>query len=179
MNDSSWKRVVVVGTSGAGKTTFARSIAAITDAPHIELDYLHWGPNWTVRDDFHEAVATAVQREAWVIDGNYSAVRNLVWRRSTAIVWLDFSFHVVFRRALKRTARRVLTREPLFAGNRETIARALFDLEGVPWWIVRTYRKRRRETPKLAAQPEYAHARFVELRSPREADAFLDRLRQG
>jgi len=36
--ESSWKRVAVVGTSGAGKTTFARSLAAITDAPHIELD---------------------------------------------------------------------------------------------------------------------------------------------
>src|SRR5436305_799712 len=41
------QRLVVVGTSGSGKTTLAREIARRRALPHVELDALHWGPNWT------------------------------------------------------------------------------------------------------------------------------------
>ena len=40
------KRISVVGSSGSGKTTVARRIAEALDAPHVELDELHWGPDW-------------------------------------------------------------------------------------------------------------------------------------
>jgi tRNA A37 N6-isopentenylltransferase MiaA len=51
---------VVVGTSGAGKTTLALELAAILNVPHIELDALHWGREWSVRPDFAERVVAAV-----------------------------------------------------------------------------------------------------------------------
>ena len=102
---SDLSRVVVVGTSCSGKTTLARRLAGILGAQHVELDALYWGREWTPRLDFPKAVSAAVQQERWVIDGNYSAVRDLIWRRCTAIVWLDYSFARVFSRALRRTAR--------------------------------------------------------------------------
>ena len=91
------------------------------------LDAFYWGPEWTPRAGFQLHVSAAVARQRWVIDGNYSAVRHLIWRRATAIVWLDYSFGRVFGRALRRTARRVLTGERLYGGNRETIHNALLD----------------------------------------------------
>jgi adenylate kinase family enzyme len=125
-------RVVVIGTSCAGKTTFAQRLARILGSPHVELDALHWGPAWTPRPAFRDDVSAAVQHEHRVIDGNYSVVRDLTWRRCTAIVWLDYSFPRVFARALRRTARRIITRERLYGGNRETLGKALFDREGHP-----------------------------------------------
>ena len=93
------RRVVVVGTRPSGKTTFARRLAGVLGSQHVELDALYWGPEWTPRPDFQGDVLAAVQYEHWVIDGNYTAVRDLIWRRCTAIVWLDYSFARVFAQA--------------------------------------------------------------------------------
>jgi adenylate kinase family enzyme len=166
-------RVVVVGTSCSGKTTFARRLASILGPQHSELDSLYWGPEWTPRPDFAQEVLAAAQPPRWVIDGNYSAVRDIMWRRCTAIVWLDYSFARVFSRALRRTVRRVATGERSFAGNRETIGNQLFDTEGVLWWVVRTHGKRRREFPDLFRRPEYGHVTVIQLHTPAAAEAFL------
>ena len=166
-------RVVVVGTSCAGKTTFARRLASILGTPHFELDSLHWGPGWTRRPDFQQEVLAAAQQPRWVIDGNYSAVRDIIWRRCTVIVWLDYSFARVFSRALRRTVRRVVTGERSFYGNRETIGNQVFDTEGVLWWVLRTHGKRRREFPELFRRPEYVHASVVQLPTPAAAEVFL------
>jgi adenylate kinase family enzyme len=165
-------RIVVVGTSGAGKTTFARALATSLAYPHVELDVCHWGPNWTVRPDFVERVDRAIQADTWVLDGNYSAVRDLVWARASAIVWLNFSFPVVFGRALLRSLRRIVTRELVF-GSRETWSR-LFAADGIPRWVLQTYRRRRQEYPALFASPEFRHLEIFELRSPEQAAALLE-----
>src|SRR5262245_3643892 len=166
-------RVVVVGTSCAGKTTLARRLAGILGSEHVELDSVYWGPEWTPRPDFIQTVLGIAQGPRWVIDGNYSAVRDIIWRRSSAIVWLDYSFARVFSQALRRTARRIITRERLYSGNRETIGTALFDTDGIPWWVIRTHGKRRRDFPELFKRPEYGHAAVIQLDRPAAAEAFL------
>jgi adenylate kinase family enzyme len=171
------RRVAVVGTSCAGKTTFAAALAAQLQAPHIELDALYWRADWVPAPTaaFRDAVATAVARERWVSDGNYGTVRDLVWARATAVVWLDYPFATVLRRALYRTARRVLLREELYSGNRETLSKALLSRDSILWWVVTTWRRRRRELPALLAEPAFAHLEVVALADPHEAAAFLRR----
>lgn len=166
-----YQRIAVVGTSGAGKTTFARRLAAALDCPHIELDRYHWGPNWSIRTDFVQNVNHAVEGDTWVLDGNYHSVRSSVWSRATAIVWLNFSFPVVFGRALGRTIGRIITREVVY-DSRETW-RSAMAADGIPRWVLRTYWKRRREYPMLFASSEYRHLRIFEVRSPRSAAALL------
>lgn len=68
----------MVGSSGSGKTTVAKVLARRLGVPHIELDALHHGPGWTVRDDFVADIDRMSATDAWVIDGNYSAVRDLL-----------------------------------------------------------------------------------------------------
>ena len=132
-------RVVVVGTSGCGKTTFSKALSSQLGVRHIELDTLHWGPNWTAnpRDTFRANTSEAIEASTWVCDGNYSAVRDLVWARANTLMWLDYSFPVVFYRAVARTLRRLITREELFAGNRERLG-LMFDPDWIPWWVLRT-----------------------------------------
>ena len=166
-------RVVVVGTSCAGKTTLAGRLAGMLGTEHVELDAVYWGPGWTPRPDFVETVRAIADRPGWVIDGNYSAVRDVIWRRSSAIVWLDYSFARVFSQALRRTARRIITRERLYGGNRETVRNALFEADGIPWWVIRTHGKRRREYPELFKRPEYGHAAVIQFDRPAAAEAFL------
>jgi hypothetical protein len=88
-------------------------------------------------------------------------------------VWLDYSFGRVFSQALRRTARRIITRERLYAGNRETVRGALFATDGIPWWVIRTHGKRRRDFPALFKRPEYGHAAVITLGKPAAAEAFL------
>ena len=121
-------RVVVIGSSCVGKTTFAQALARVLSSPHIELDALYWQPNWTPRppEEFRKLVEQELSQGCWVTDGNYSVVRDLVWSRATTVIWLNYGFPLVLWRALTRTARRVLTQEELFSGNRESLRMALF-----------------------------------------------------
>ena len=167
-------RIVVVGTSCAGKTTLARSLSVQLGVPHIELDVLHWGPDWTPRPltEFRSSVEEAVSTPSWVIDGNYSAVRDPIWRRATTLVWLNYSFGRVFSRAVSRTLRRIVTQEELYSGNRESI-RQIVERDWIPWWVLRTFWRRRREYPVRLREPEFAHLQVLEFTQPKQCDALL------
>ena len=170
-----YRRVNVVGTSASGKTTFARTLAERLRVPHVELDALHWQPNWTEAptDVLRQRVGDAVAGSEWVVDGNYSAVRDLVWDRAEAVVWLDFRLPTILWRYATRTRRRIRTREELWpgTGNRETLWNSLLKRDSLLWWILGTYRRRRRDYPRLlAARPELT---AIHLRSAREADQWL------
>jgi adenylate kinase family enzyme len=173
MDSSRLARIAVVGTSCAGKTTLARSLSRALHVPHTELDALYWGPNWRPQppDEFRSRVYAAVAEPSWVVDGNYSVVRDLVWGNATTLVWLNYPFSLVFPRAVHRTLRRIVTQEPLFAGNRESLA--ITDPDWIPWWVLRTFWRRRREYPLLLRQAEFAHLQVLEFTRPAQARRFL------
>lgn len=168
-------RIVIIGTSCSGKTTLARTIAGILGVTHIELDAIHWLPNWQSRpiDELRNLVQEAVTDEQWVLDGNYSKLRDIVWTRATTLVWLNYPLHVVWRRALYRTVKRVLSQEHLYAGNRETFRLAFLSKYSILWVVIATYHRRRREYPQLFKQPDYAHLDIIELCTPKEAEKFV------
>ncbi|MFO1413802.1 MAG: AAA family ATPase [Burkholderiales bacterium] len=174
-------RLVVVGCSGSGKTTLAQRLARATGAPHVELDALHWGPDWQPRPpaDFLRDTDAATAGERWVVDGNYRATRDIVWPRATAIVWLHLGFPTVFGRALRRTLRRVATGETLWAGNRETLRRTFATRESLLWWVLTSYRRRGREFAALRRSGEFPHLAWFEMRRPREVTRFVAGLTEG
>lgn len=170
------QRVSVVGTSCSGKTTFAKNLAQRLEIPHIELDAVHWQPNWvsTPVEEFREKVARAVEAEYWVTDGNYSRVRDIIWNRATHVIWLNYSFTRVFSRALYRTIRRIVTREELFGGNRETWQLSFFSKDSILWWVITTYQRRRLEYRRYFDQRKPAHLTFVEFTHPAQAEKYLE-----
>src|SRR5688572_30546116 len=143
------RRVSVIGVIGSGKTTFALALAERLGVPHIELDALHWDPNWTMAelDVFRTRVAAAVEADGWVRDCNYSKVRDLVWARADTVVWLDYSFPLIYTRLLLRTLRRVRSGQELWNGNRERL-RHLLDRDAPLVWAIRTYPRNRRLFPE-------------------------------
>lgn len=174
-------RIVVIGMSGAGKSTLARGLAAALGVPHVELDALFWGPGWEPHppSQFRAAVREAAAGPAWVADGNYSSVREILWPRATAIVWLNLPFFTVFGRVFRRTLRRVFLRERLWQDNRESLARTFFSRESILWWVIRNHGRRRREMEALRASGRYGQARWIELRQLRSPAEVLAMMRSA
>ena len=116
-------RIVVLGTTGAGKTTLAREIARALEVPHVELDYYRFRPNWVEvpNDEFRECVREALRGDRWVADGNYSLARDVIWPRATLLVWLDYPIYVVLWRLFWRTLGRGVLRKELWHGNKEKL----------------------------------------------------------
>lgn len=169
------RRIVVLGSSGSGKSTLAQRLSGDLDCPYIELDALHWGPNWTPvpLDLFRSRVASAIAAERWVVDGNYSSVRDLVWPAADTLIWLDFPMTTVFTRVLRRTFRRCLTGQELWAGNRESFWLQLCHPESILLWSIQSWRKQRRYFPPLLREQHRAGKRIIRLQTPRDADRLL------
>ncbi len=172
-------RIVVIGTTGSGKTTLARALAAVHGLPRAEQDAFFHEAGWTPAPParFHARVEAFTAQPRWVIDGNYVPVRDLIWSRADTLVWLDYPGPLVLGRLVRRTLRRSLTRELLWNGNRERLLPNFFTLDGLIPWFFRTHWRRRRETPGLLAA--HPHMRVLHLRHPREAEALVARARGG
>src|SRR6185437_5351687 len=99
------RRVSVVGNSGSGKSTLARELAASLGVPHLELDSVYHQPGWEPlpEDEFRRLVTAKTNEDGWVIDGNYSALRSIVWAHADTVVWLDPPRWTVMRRVAWRT----------------------------------------------------------------------------
>jgi len=169
---------MVVGTSCSGKTTLARRVADALGAPHVELDALHWGPDWTERpvDEFRDAVRERVEGDRWVVDGNYAMVRDLVLPRATDAIWLNYAFPIVFSRALSRTSWRAMTGHRIYSGNRETFRRAFLSGDSILAWVIRTHGRYAVSYREFFESGPGAGVRLTELRRPRDADDLLERL---
>lgn len=176
------ERVVVVGATGSGKTVLAARLAQVLDAPHIDLDALHWQPGWqpTPTEVFRQGVQEAVNGKRWIVGGNYSKARDLIWTKADTLIWLDYPLWIVMLRLFRRTVRRICTQEDLWGtDNRETWHKQFFSRDSLFLWAIKTHSKYWKDYPRVVSQPEYAHLVVVRLRSPREADQWLNRVKQA
>ncbi|MBD2001169.1 AAA family ATPase [Leptolyngbya sp. FACHB-541] len=169
------QRISVVGTTGSGKTTLAQRIAQQLQISHVELDALHWEPGWTEASDqvFRDRITEALAGDRWVVDGNYSKARDLVWSRADTVVFLDYPFWLVMNRLLQRTVQRSFRQEELWNGNRENVWLSFFSQNSILLWLLQTYQRNRKKYPALFQQPEYAHLSVIHLQSPKTTEDWL------
>jgi len=176
------QRFSVVGSTGSGKTTVASAIGDTLGAPVLELDAIHWGPNWTPtdRDTIREQVQEFLPGYAWVVDGNYRGMaQDLVWAAADTVVWLDLPFRTNATQLIRRTFRRAVRRERLWAGNRESLRKALFSRDSILRWLIKTHRKNRRRYLHDMSTGAYPHLQWIRLRSHREIDTWLESLTEA
>ena len=108
-----------VGSSGDGKTTLASALAQRLRVPHVEIDSLNWESNWTETptDMLWKKIESALAGDAWAVCGNYTKLRELIWPRADTLIWLDYPMGLVMWQVLRRTVRRCITQEMLWATN--------------------------------------------------------------
>ncbi|MBB5081748.1 adenylate kinase [Nonomuraea endophytica] len=169
------RRILVVGISGAGKSTMARALSARFAAPYHEMDALYFnGPGWAVNDDFADQVAEITASPAWIFDSfGYPAVRDLLWERADTVVWLDYRRRVIMPRILRRSLRRTILRESIFGGNRETVM-DWFRRDHPAWWAWSQHAARRADIQRRADDPRFAPLRVLRFGTPRSAAEWLN-----
>ena len=172
------RRVRVVGTSGSGKTTFARRLARALDAPYVELDEVFWGPGWVKRDvaEAHADLRARTAGPVWVVDGNWDSRLGDLLDGADAVVWLDHPRRTVMARVVRRTLRRGILREELWHGNRESLAnlRYLDPEQNIVRWSWTSYPRVRARYAARSDDP-----RMVRLRGRHQAEAWLRNVERG
>jgi adenylate kinase family enzyme len=166
-----------VGCSGSGKTTLAAALARQLRAPHVELDAMYHQPGWTELPDeeFKSRVDLATTPDRWVVDGNYSSVHDVIWTKADTIVWFDLPLFLVLSRTIRRTLRRVVTREELWNGNREPFSNlwSLNPERSIIAWAATRHGVYRRRYLAAESDPRWSGLQFVRVRSQGEADALV------
>ena len=172
-----YQRIVVIGTTSSGKSTLAEEVAKRLDLRFVDLDALHWEPNWqgAPLEVFRARVAEAIRSGCWAVAGNYRSVRDLLWPRAEIVIWLDYSLPLIFSRLWRRTWRRWWFQEELWSGNRESIWThfKLWSDESLFKWLFKTYWRRKREFPELLSLPEHQHLRLMRFKTPKETETWL------
>ena len=166
------KKILVIGSGGAGKSTFAGRMGQILKIEVIHLDVLYWKPGWieTPKPEWRATVAELVKRDAWIIDGNYSSTFDIRLEACDTIIFLDVGRPSCLWRVLKRW---MLYRH----GGRPDMAEGCqerFSLEFLQW--IWGYPKRTR--PKvLKLFREYSQRKAViHLRTRSEIEGFVARV---
>ena len=174
-------RILIIGRTGSGKTTLARELSATIGVPHVELDSLYFGPNFSTvpLPVLRERTSAAIAGEKWVTDGNKSAVRDLVWPRADTIIWLDYPLVVSLwrlgKRALWRTS--VLKEQAEKTGKKSSLPQQFIAGAKGVLTALRSHRDQRREFPILFAKPENQHLAIVRLNSPQATQRWLERIK--
>ena len=172
-------RILILGGTGSGKTTLARALASALQVPHVELDSLYFGPEFSTVPLalLRERTSAAIAGDRWVTDGNKAAVRDLVWPRADTIVWLDYPLGLRLWRLAKRARGRAsdLTARAAETGTTTALPRQLLAAARGVLTALRSHAGQRREYPRMFAEPANEHLAVVRLRSPRATRQWLAR----
>ncbi|HEX8735667.1 MAG TPA: DNA topology modulation protein [Pyrinomonadaceae bacterium] len=167
------KKILVIGSSGAGKSTFARLLGEKTGLEVIHLDKLYWKPNWvetTDKDEWKATVQKALDGDAWIMDGNYSGTLEMRLEKCDTVIFLDMPRALCVYRILKRLAfHRPGARPDMTEGCDERFDREF--IKFIEW----TWNYPSRSKPKVEALLKRCENEktIIRLKSKREVENFL------
>ena len=173
-----YKRTIVFGSTGIGKTTMVKQIAEEFSLPVIDIDSLRReaGKSDSPEETFSQLVSESVKGDTWIIDGSYTSVQEIVWPRAEAIVWLDFSFWVFLSRLIKRSLYRIFIRKksekPIKGRYQPTGERASNYLH-----VIFTRKQRQKQYFAALYNSKYTHLHIIRLSSPEDVTIWFDLLK--
>ena len=163
------KRILVIGSGGAGKTVFALRLGETLKLPVIHLDRHFWKPGWVSmeRPTWRRKLRAFVKGKRWIIDGNYGHTFDIRFPRAQLIIYFDFSRWLCLWRVLKRRiAYHGKSRPDIHSGCPEKL-----DWDFLLW--IWNFRRDVHPLIMEGVKQHKAEKKLIILPSPREAEAFL------
>jgi adenylate kinase family enzyme len=178
------RRVVVVGTSGSGKSYVAQRLATVIGVPYVCNDAIIWRANWTPspKPQRLNEFDIATRGDGWTFDGNLGSLKDpediMILERSDTLVWLDLPRLDVMRQLLVRTFIRSWKRQPLWHGNKEDWRHSFASRDSVLLWAWTSFPQRKQQYAAIFADQRWSHLRRIRLRSRAAVDRWLTSLEQ-
>lgn len=170
------KKIIIIGTTGSGKSTFAALLSKKLGYDHINLDQLFWKPNWqwSLDEEFHQKIRSSICIDNWIIDGNYTKTHSLTWSQADTIIWIDLPFWLTFYQCFTRALKRALSDKELWegTGNKESLGRIL-SKDSILLWLIKTYKTNKRKYEVKMSDPRFSHITFYRLKSRKAIRKFL------
>jgi len=169
------KKILIIGSGGAGKSTLARKLGDITGIEIVHLDKIFWQPGWVsiTREELADKIKAIIPRDSWIMDGNYSGTMELRMEAADTIIYLDFSTIVclcgIFKRWMMYSGKK---RPDITEGCNEKMDWEFFN------WVL-TYRRRNRKKLFDMLNKHAEGREIVILKSRREAKYFIDKIKEG
>jgi adenylate kinase family enzyme len=172
MAQAAMKKILIIGSGGAGKSTLARALGEILQIEVLHLDRFHWQPGWIglPKDEWQKTVEDLLKRESWIMDGNFGGTMERRLAASDTAIFLDFPRTICLYRVFRRwLAYRNTNRPDMTEGCNEKI-----DWDMVHW--VWTFPERARPQIEDRLQKVAGEKTIIRLRSPKEVNNFLSEL---
>ena len=165
------ERIVIIGCGGAGKSTLARQLGEKLDIPVVHLDRLFWKPGWVEesKEEFDRKLALELEKDRWIIDGNFNRTMPQRLQKCDTILYLDFSRLT----CLLGVAKRIITTYGKVRPDMGEGCPERFDLEFLQW--VWNYNKRNRQRNYQLLE-QATHAEKIVLKNRRMVKQFLKNL---
>ena len=98
------QKILIIGSPGSGKSTFSFKLGKKLNIPIIHLDKLFWKEGWVNRSngEFDSLLIKEMEKESWIIDGNYSRSLEMRLKKADTVIFFDYSRFVCLWRVLKR-----------------------------------------------------------------------------
>ncbi len=163
------KRILIIGSGGAGKSTLARRLGEKTGIEVIHLDKLYWNPGWvkTEKEEWARKVENELKKDSWIIDGNFGGTLEMRIQACDTIIFLDLPRYLCLYRVLKRwVTHRGRSRPDMAPGCNEKM-----DLEFFMW--VYDYPTRSKPEKEMVLNRYAREKSVITLRSSREIEEFL------
>ena len=166
------RKIIITGTTCTGKTTLGKKISQEFNIPQIDLDDLHFLPNWIEKENdvfVNDVNLEIAKHQEWIVTGSYQSVlKESVWQQAHLIVWLDYPLHLILRRYFIRTFKRVFLKEKCCGENYETLGRT-FSKESLFLWIFKSYWVRKKRNNKWIKE-DFSHKKWMILKSPKKVN---------
>lgn len=169
------RRISIIGSGGAGKSTLARALGDLLNLPVIHLDAVHWKPGWveTPKGEWRTVVQELIGNDEWIIDGNYGGTMEMRLAASDTVFYLDYPRRVCIYRALRRCITYYnRTRPDMGPGCNEKL-----DFEFLAWIWNFPNRSGAEIEKRLSALND--SVRVIRHRSPAETSRFLSKLKEA
>ncbi|MCG0065999.1 adenylate kinase [Streptomyces tricolor] len=163
------RKIALFGPPATGKTTLARWLSAELGHPHTDLDDILFTPDGPLPlPEFRRQAGEVTQADAWIVEGNFSKLADVVWHRADVLVWLDFPLPLIMYRIVRRSLCQLTGHDDSPQAQRLTWSKAFFNRRSLLRTAIRKYRNNRPRYAQQVSETAALGVKVVRLRSPHE-----------